>query len=45
MLQYIYTFNYGWTPLKFLFKGKNFYKEKKIWSKKMREEEKEKEDK
>ena len=31
MPKFIYSREYGWTPLRFLFKGKNFYKEKKKW--------------
>jgi len=31
MPKFIYSRDYGWTPLMFLFKGKNFYKEKKKW--------------
>lgn len=31
MLKFIYSKKYGWMPLKFLLKGKNFYKERKTW--------------
>ena len=31
MLKFIYSKKYGWKSLKFLLKGKNFYKERKTW--------------
>ena len=31
MLYYIYSIKYGWNPLHFLLKGKNFYKERRKW--------------
>ena len=31
MFGYVYSKDYGWNPLKFLLKGKNFYKERNRW--------------
>jgi hypothetical protein len=31
MISYIYSKKYGFTPLMFLLKGKNFYKERELW--------------
>ena len=32
MIRFIYSRNFGWNPLKFLLKGKNFYKERTKWA-------------
>ena len=32
MFCYVYSKDYGWNPLKFLLKGKNFYKERNRWA-------------
>jgi len=31
MMSYIYSKKYGFTPLMFLLKGRNFYKEREKW--------------
>ena len=31
MLYYIYSKKYGWRPLRFMFKKRNFYKERWKW--------------
>ena len=33
MIRFIYSKDYGWNPLKFFLKGKNFYKERNRWRK------------
>jgi len=33
MLYYIYSKKYGWRPLEFLIKKRDFYKERKKWVK------------